>query len=369
MANQGHSLTLISELVKQAERHGADAADAVMVESMGLSVARRLGEPENIERNESKGFGLRVFIGKKQAFASSTDISPTALNVLAERVVAMAKASPEDPYTALAERELLATTIPQLDLYDGNEPDAETLSTLAAKTEDAALAIKGVTNSEGADAHYGTHTLSLATSEGFAHSYTTSSSSLSVSVVAGSGVAMERDYDYSVARHFSDLSAAEIIGRNAGEKAIRRLNPKKVPSCEVPVIFDPRVARSLVSSFASAINGAAIARGTSFLKDKMGQQIFSNAITLTDDPYKLRGLKSRPFDAEGVAGKKRALIDKGVLTSWLLDIRSAKQLGLQTTGNASRGLSSPPSPSSANLYIENGKLSTKELLQDIKPGF
>lgn len=369
MANQGNSLTLISDLIKQAQKHGADAADAIMVDSIGISVAQRLGEPENIERDESKGAGLRVFVGKKQAFAASTDVSPAALAALAERVVTMAKASPEDPYAQLAEKNLLATSAPELDLYDGNEPSAEELSALAAKAEEAARAVKGVTNSEGADATYGTNQISLVTSEGFAKEYRTSNASLSVSVLAGTGTGMERDYDYSVARYLSDLTDPETIGKNAGNKAIKRLNPKKVKTCDVPVVYDPRVARGLISSFASAINGAAIARGTSFLKDSMGKKILSDAVTIVDDPFKKRGLKSKPFDAEGVAGKKRALVEKGVLTTWLLDLRSANQLGLQTTGNASRGLSSPPSPSSTNLYIEKGVIDPKDLLKDIKQGF
>lgn len=364
-----NALNVISDLVQHTLKTGADAADAVMVESVGLSVAHRLGEPENVERNESKGIGLRVFVGKKQAFAASTDLTPSALHALAERVTAMAKASPEDPFACLAPKTLLAGTVPELDLCDGQPLDAEALSALAAKAEETARAIEGITNSEGADAHYGTHQLALVTSEGFASSYKTSNVSLSVSVIAGSGTGMERDYDYSVARHYADLAAPEQIGKSAAEKAIRRLNPRKVPTCEVPVVFDPRVARSLVSSFASAINGASIARGTSFLKDRLGQKIFSDAITITDDPHKIRGLKSHPFDAEGVNCRKRALVEKGILATWLLDLRSAKQLGLSTTGHASRGLSSPPSPSASNLYIENGTLSQKALLSDIKQGF
>lgn len=363
------TLALITDLIKQTKIRGADEADAVLVKNMGISVARRLGQPETIERDESTGVGLRVFVGKKQAFASSTDITPSALTDLAERVVAMAKASPEDPYACLADKTIFATNFPELDLHDAEEPSAETLAMAAAKAEEAALAVAGVTNSEGADAHYGSFQLALATSKGFVGNYTTSNASLSVSVIAGSGTEMERDYDYTAVRHYSDLGNPAQVGTKAGERAVRRLNPKKVGSCEVPVVFDPRVARNLVSTFASAINGASIARKTSFLQGKLGQKIFSDAITIIDEPHRIRGLKSRPFDAEGVSGKRLALVEKGMLTTWLLDLRSANQLGMKTTGHASRGLSSPPTPSHTNLYIENGTLSPEALIADIKQGF
>lgn len=369
MSHESDVLNLIVDLLQKAKKSGAESADAVMVESLGVSMSRRLGQPETVERDESRGVGLRVLKGKRQAFVSSSDVSAQALEELVERAVAMASVSPEDPYVTLADEDVLAKDTLMLDLYDGQEPDAEELADMARRAEETALAVSGVTNSEGADASYGTHTFALATTNGFAESYRTSSSSLSVSVLAGEGTQMERDYEYSVARHFSDLMAPEDIGRIAGERTIRRLNPRKVSSCEVPVVFDPRVGRSLLSSFASAINGAAVARKTSFLKDKMGQQVFNAVINVVDDPHRQRGLGSKPFDAEGVAGKKRYLAKDGVLTTWLLDLRSAKQLELSTTGHATRGMASPPSPSSTNLYIENGKISPKEMMADIKSGF
>lgn len=364
-----NTLDLVSSLLTLAKQAGADSADAAMFESAAVSVALRLGKPENIERSESRGFGLRVMVGKKQAIVSSTDTSTDTLSSLAERAVAMAKAAPEDPHIQLAPRELLATNIPDLDLYDSNEPSVEWLMDAARGTEEAALAVEGITNSEGADAGYSSSRFSIATSNGFAQSYQTSSSSISVSVLAGEGTFMERDDDYSAARFITDLAAPALIGRTAAERAIKRLHPRKAQTAQVPVVFDPRISRTLLGSFASAINGAAIARGTSFLKDKMGEQIFHKNITIIDDPYRVRGLASRPFDGEGVSGKRRALIDQGVLTSWLLDLRSASLLGLSTTGNAVRGLSSPPSPSSTNLHMENGTLSPLELMQDIKSGF
>lgn len=360
---------LLPDLIKKARTLGADAADAVMVESVGLSVARRLGKPEGIERDESRGVGLRVFIGKKQAIVSSTDMTDATLTTLVERAIAMAIASPEDPYTGLAETQLLATTIPNLDLFDTQEPSAESMNDYAARAEEAARAVPGVTNSEGADAGYSMNTISLATSNGFYEQYKTSSHSFSVSVLAGSGTGMERDYDYSYARHRSDLSTPETIGEIAGQKAVKRLNPRKVDTCKVPVVFDPRVANSLLSSFASAINGTSIARGTSFLKQSMGKEIFNAGITITDDPFRIRGLASKPFDAEGVQAKKQILVQDGILQSWLLDIRSANQLGLTTTGHASRGLASNPYPSTTNLYLENGTITPEALIRDIKSGF
>ena len=240
---------------------------------------------------------------------------------------------------------------------------------MANEAEEAARAVKGVTNSEGADASYSSRNIALVTSNGFAQSYKTSSASVSVSVLAGEGTAMERDYDYAIARHVSDLDNPATLGKNAGNRAIKRLNPQKIQSCTVPVVFDPRVSKSLVSTFASAINGAAIARGTSFLKDSLGKALFNPSVSIMDDPHRVRGLSSRPFDSEGVEGKKRALIENGVLTTWLLDLRSANQLNLTTTGHASRGLASPPSPSSSNLYMENGDISCQDLISDIKNGF
>lgn len=369
MENDAKALNLIGDVLQKARRAGAESADAVLVESMSVTLSRRLGQPETTERSESKGLGLRILKGKRQAFVSTSDISPAAIAELVERGVAMAAISPEDPFVSLAEETLLAKDVPPLDLYDGKEPSADQLADLAQQTEEAALNVPGITNSEGADASYSTHGFTLATTQGFAKNYHTSSASLSVSVLAGEGTSMERDYEYSVARHFADLDSPKNVGKSAGERTVKRLNPKKISSCEVPVVFDPRVGRSLLSTLASAINGAVIARKTSFLKEKMGQAIFQPGVYITDDPHRVRGLGSKPFDAEGVAGKKRCIIEDGVLTTWLLDLRSAKQLGLHTTGHATRGLASPPSPTSSNFYMENGKLSLQELMADIKQGF
>jgi PmbA protein len=359
---------VLGQLIDTARRAGADAADALVVDSVSSSVSYRLGKLEDVERAEGSDLGLRVFVGQRVAFVSSSDMSADAIAQLPERAVAMAKLAPEDKFAGLAPKDRLAKSIPSLDLEDPSEPSADTLVERARAVEAAAMAVKGVTNSEGGGASFSRSAIALATSEGFYGSYAGTSHSIGVSVLAGEGTAMERDYEGHSARHASDLETVEEIGRSAGEKAVRRLNPRKVKSQPLTVIFDPRVSAGLVGHFAGAISGASIARGVSFLKDRMGKEVFAPAITIIDDPHRIRGQRSKPFDGEGVANRKMALIDKGVLTSWLLDCASAKQLGLQTTGHATRGTGGPPAPSSTNLYIEAGRLSPKEIMSDIKSG-
>ncbi|MEQ8949202.1 metallopeptidase TldD-related protein, partial [Parvibaculum sp.] len=258
---------------------------------------------------------------------------------------------------------------PDLDIEDKSPvPSAEQLAAVAAEAEEAALAVPGVTNSSGAGASFGRSGVALVTSAGFAGSYAGTSSSFSCSVLAGEGTAMERDYEFSSARHANDLKSAAEIGRMAGEKAVRRLHPRKAGSQSVPIVYDPRVSGGLVDHFASAISGAAIARGTSFLKKSMGQRVFANGISIVDDPHMKRGLRSKPFDGEGVKNRRTQLIEDGTLTTWLLDTATARQLGLETTGHAARGTGGPPSPSTTNLYMEAGCLSVKELIADIKQG-
>jgi len=369
MTNPQDTLQTITDLIAAAKRAGADAADAVMFETTDVALACRMGQQEGLERAESKGLGLRVFVGKQQASVSSNDLSRDTMDGLVERAVAMARIAPEDPFTGLAPAETLTRDIPELDLYDPNEPPVAWMMEQAKATEDAALSVAGITNSEGADAHYSASRIYLATSEGFAQTYPASSTALSVSVIAGTGVGMERDYDFSSARYVKDLMNAETIGKSAAERALKRLNPRKPETCQVPIIFDPRVARSLVGTFAGAIYGSSVARGTSFLKDKMGQQIFPEGISIIDDPHIRRGLGSRPFDGEGLANRKTILIENGVLKTWLLDLRSARQLGVAPGGHAARGLSGPPSPSTSNLYLANGTISPKDLIGDIASGF
>lgn len=370
MAETVESLGLLAELIERARRAGADAADAVFVQSASLSHARRLGKLEKLERAESSDLGLRVFVGKRQAILSSTDMSAKALEELVARAIATARVVPEDPYCGVAEPgDVMKSAPPALDMEDPSEPKPERLVELAAAAEDAARAIEGVTNSEGAEAGWGRTRIALAASNGFAGLYATTHHSLSVSVLAGSGTGMERDYDYCTAVHGGEMLDPASLGRNAGERAVRRLNPRKVKTAAVPVVFDKRVAGGLLGHLSSAINGASIARGTSFLKDKLGKKVFRAGVNVVDDPHRKRGLRSKPFDAEGIANKRRALIENGQLTTWLLDLRSARQLQLASTGHAARGTGGPPQPSATNLYLEAGTATPEALMGDIRQGF
>jgi PmbA protein len=281
----------------------------------------------------------------------------------------MARAAPEDRYAGLADEAMLAHDFPDLDLIDPDLPTVAQLEAMAREAEAAALAVKGVAKSGGASASAGIGGMVLVTSHGFRGAYLGSSHGVSMTAIAGEGTGMERDYDYSSVRHASDLESPQKIGRTAGERAVERINPRKVTTRKVPVVFDPRVAGSLVSHLASAANGASVARKTSFLRDKMGQKLFADGIRIIDDPLRKRGLRSHPFDGEGVAGKKLALVDDGVLRSWILDCSTARELGLSTTGHASRGVSSTPSPGASNLHLEAGTLSPGALIADIKDGF
>jgi PmbA protein len=312
---------------------------------------------------------LRVLIGKQQAIASSNDRSPAALEELVERAIAMAKTVPEDPYCGLADPDQLAHDWPDLELDDPQEPTPETLIARAGEAEDAARAVTGVTNSEGAEASWGRSKISLAASNGFAGGYSGSSHSVSVAVLAGTGTGMERDYDYTTAVWAADLEGAKAVGTRAGERAVKRLNARKVPTAQVPVVFDPRVAGGMLRHLIGAISGPSIARGTSFLKDKLGQRIFPAGLSVIDDPHRKRGLRAKPFDGEGVRNQRRAIVADGVLQTWLLDLRSARQLGLTSTGHASRGTSGPPGPSPTNLYLEPGAVTAQELIGDINNGF
>ncbi len=369
MDDPQQALDLLADLIAKARAQGADAADAVVVGSVALSNAQRLGELERLEREESQDLGLRVLVGRRQAIVSSTDTSAEALAGLVERAVAMAKSVPEDQYCGLADPDQLATDHPDLDIFDPDEPAPETLIERARACEDAARAVTGVTNSEGAEASWSMSRVSLAASNGFSGSYAGSRHSLGVSVLAGEGLGMERDYDFTSTVFSADLEDPETVGRRAGERAVRRLGPKKAKTAKVPVVFDPRVAGGLIGHLAGAINGRTVARGTSFLKDKMGEQVFARGLNIVDDPHRARGLRSKPFDGEGLENTRRCVVEDGVLKSWLLDLRSARQLGLASTGNASRGTSSPPGPSATNLYLEAGAESPEALIGEIDAGF
>jgi PmbA protein len=342
-------------------------ADAILVGSTSLAVQRRLGKTEQLERSESRDLGLRVFVGNQIAVVSSTAVDPAGFRLLAERAVAMARVVPADPYAVL-EPAGPPPSANELDLEDLAEPDADALLARAAAAEEAALAVTGITNSEGADAGYSRAEIALASSHGFRGAYRRSSHSVSATALAGTGTGMQRDYDYSSAVHLADLEDAAQIGRSAAERTLARLNPTRPPTARLTVVFGPRVSSSLLGHLSGAINGASVARGTSFLKDKMGQRLFAPGVHVIDDPCRVRGLRSRPFDAEGTPTTPLTLIEDGVLTNWLLDHRSAKQLKLATNGHASRGTGGGPSPSATNLYMQAGQATPAELMADIKLG-
>lgn len=362
----------LETLLHKALLSGATKADAVWFDNVDLSLACRKGTLEGLDRSESRAITLRAFCGDSQAIVSSTDTSLKSLENLARAAVDMARISPPDPLCRLAPKDRILTSMPALDLCDEDEPETESLFSRAQEVEAAALAIKGITNSEGAEASYSKSLIGLMTADDgkiqFSGHYKASHSSLSTSVLAGSGTEMQRDYDFSTARHQSDLKKASDIGRLAGERTVARMHPKKIPSGAMPVIYDRRVSRQLVSAFASCINGSSIVRGASFLLKDMDKPIFSSNVTMVDNPLRKRGLASKPFDGEGVATQMLTLVDKGILTSWVLDVRSAAALNLATTGHASRSMGSPPSPSTTNLYMEAGKDSLEALMKPIKKG-
>jgi PmbA protein len=355
-------------LVAAARAAGADAADAVAVRGVALSAQVRLGQLEELERAEGDDLGLRVFAGRRQAVVSTSNPDAAGYRELAERAVAMARAAPEDPHARLADAADVARAFPDLDLVDPDEPDAEALIARAIAAETAARAVAGVSNSGGASASWGLGGMVLATSAGFLGSYLASRHSVSCSAIAGEGTAMERDYDFSAALHMEDLDAPEDVGARAGERAARRLGPRKLDTARMPVIYDPRVAGSLVGHLAGAINGAAIARGTSFLKDRLGERIFPEGVRILDDPLRPRGLRSRPFDAEGIAPRALDLVADGVLASWILDLSSASELGLETTGHAQRGVGSAPSPGATNLALMPGTIARETLIGETGRG-
>ena len=369
LTDQSALTALAERLVAAARKAGADAADAVAMRSVSQSVEVRDGAVEESERAEGNDMGLRVLVGRRQAVVSTNDLNGGGVAALAERAVAMAKAAPEDKFAGLAEPARLARQFPDLDLLDADLPEVGALEMLARRTEQAGLAVNGVSKSGGASASAGIGGLVLVSSHGFSGAYLGSRHGLSMQAIAGEGTAMETDYDYSSTLHGEDLDAPERIGKSAGERAVKRLNPRKVSTKKLPVVFDRRISGSLIGHLASAINGSSIARKSSFLKDKMGAKLFASGINVIDDPLRQRGLRSRPFDAEGVAVKRMALVEEGVLKSWLLDSATARELNLATTGHAQRGASSTPSPGPSNLHLEPGGQSVERLIKDIAEGF
>jgi PmbA protein len=354
-----------ARLVAAARRAGADAADAVCVRGVSLSVEVRLGKVEETGRAEGDDFTLRAFVGKRSASVSANVFADPA--ELAERAVAMARVAPEDRFAGLADRDRLATEFPDRDQLDPTIPSAKELTETALAAEDAARAVAGVTNSGGASAGWSLGGLVLATSDGFQGAYLVSRFGLSASAIAGSGTGMERDYDFDNKVYRGDLNSPAAIGRSAGERAVRRLNPRKVPSGRSTVVYDPRVAVGLVGHLAGAVNGASIARKTSFLRDRMGEQVFASTIRITDDPTRPRGMASRPFDGEGVAGAPLDVVSGGVLQTWLLDSATARELGLETNGRAARG-GGNPSPGATNLTLLPGEQSPQDMIREIGSG-
>lgn len=356
-------------LIERARKAGADAADAVYIADASESVSVRLGRLEDVERSESEHIGLRVFVGRRSASIGSSDLSDDALAELAARALAMAQGAPEDPYAGLAPEELLFKgPFPDLELVDGGEPSPQELRALAEEAEDAARAIAGVTNSEGAGASSGGAVMALATSHGFAGAYAATSRSISASVVAGEGGAMQRDYAHRMARHREDLIAPSDIGRQAGERAVARLNPGRMKSGPAPVVLDPRVGGSLIGHLLGAMSGASIARRSSFLIGRLEEQLFDSAVRIVDDPLRLRGFRSRPFDGEGLRTAPRDIVRDGRITGWLMECASARQLGLAPTGHAGRGGGGAPGVSPGNLHLAAGSVSVAELIADIEDG-
>jgi len=360
---------LLHDVVAAALKAGADAAEAVLAERQSLSITVRMDALEEVEREEARDLGLRVFVGRRQATVSGSDMSADARARLIERVVAMARLAPEDPYASLAPQDRLAQGAgPDLDLFDPDEPSADLLEQQARHAEQAARDIDGVTNSDGGSSGWSSSRWRLVTSEGFSGSHRATGSSISASAIAGEGAGMERGGEGRSVRWRADLPGAADIGAEAGRRAVSRLGARKIDSTTAPVIFENRLATSLLGPLIGAISGPSISRGTSFLKDKLGEAVFGDHITLIEDPHRPRGLGSSGFDDEGVVNQRRALIDKGVLTTWLLNTASAKQLGLETTGHASRGLAGAPGVSTTNVTLEPGEDDLAALMRQAKTG-
>jgi PmbA protein len=350
-------------LVEQARSAGADAADAVYVGQESQSVQVRLGELEHVDRSEGEEVGLRVFVGNRSASVASSDFSEEILRELVRRAIAMAREAPEDPYAGLAPAEMLARDgFPDVDSVDVRETEPQVLQDRALQAERAALGVAGITNSTGGSAGTSAGTMALATSTGFLGAYRSTGYSISAGVIAGEGPSMQRDSAWHGARHLDDLDAPEEVGLLAGQRAVARLNPGKPKPGRYPILFDPRVAGSLLTHFAAAITGGAVARKSSFLQGRLGEKVFADGVTIVDDPMRLRGLRSRPFDGEGVRVARMELVAGGILKTWTAETASARQLGIRPTGHAVRGASGAPGAGPTNLFIERGSRSRDELL-------
>lgn len=359
----------LQDIVAAAQAAGADEADAVFAGRASLSVTVRLGALEEVEREEAGDLGVRVLIGRRQASVAGSDMSKVGIARLIERAVSMARLAPEDPYCGLAPAErLFKGSGPDLDLFDPGEPSPESLEDQARAAEARARAVAGVTNSEGASASWSSSLWRLATSGGFVGEHRASGSGLQAVVIAGGETGMEVGYELANARWREDLPSPETVGAEAGRRAVAAVGARKLASTSAAVIFENRIAASLLGPLIGAISGPAVARGVSFLKDKLGRPVFAPTVELLEEPHRRRGLGSTPFDDEGVANERRSLIDRGVLTTWLLNCGSARQLGLETTGHASRGGASPPGVSPTNLTLSPGSADLAGLMKDAREG-
>jgi PmbA protein len=352
------ALSIAQKLVDRSLAAGATAVDAAYSGDRSTTVQVRLGKLEQVSDAEGESLSLRIFDGARSASVASSDFSEEALEQLIDRCVAMARQAPEDAFSGLAPADLLERAPPMLELGDLAEVGPDQLLQRALEAEAAALAVQGVSNSTGSGASASAQVFALATSAGFAGAYRSGGHGTLAGVIAGEGAAMQRDYSYHSVRYLADLDQAREIGSRAGERAVARLNPTRVKAGTYPVLFDPRVSASLLNHFAAAISGSAVARGTSFLKDRLGERVFAPGVAVVDDPLRQRGLRSHPFDAEGVRVGRRSLVEDGELRQWIADSAAARQLGIEPTGHASRGGGAAPS----NLYLERGKRSREELL-------
>jgi len=363
--------TLTKALLRAAEKAGADSADAMAVRGSSISVDVRGGKLEQAERSEGVDIGLRVFIGKRSANVSASDTSDNTIEEMAVRAIAMAKEAPEDPYSGLADPDQLATQwdVESLELCDPSpEPTPETLQDDAARAEAASLAIKGVTQVQSASAGYGAQRVFLAATNGFEGGYRRTDRGLSCVAIAGAGSGMERDYDGDSRVFQADLRSAEDIGESAGTRALAHLDARKPPTGTFPVLFDERISSTLIGHLLAAINGAAIGRGASWLRDAMDQQVLPAGVYLIEDPHRPRTPGSRPFDAEGLPTSKRVIVEDGILKSWTLDLAAARKLGLPPTANAARGPGSNPSPATWNIALTQGEAAREDLIKDMGTG-
>lgn len=362
---------LTSQLIDAARKAGADAADAIAMRGTSVSIDVRKGALEHAERSEGTDIGLRVMVGQRSANVSASDTSADTIATLAERAVAMAREAPKDPYIGLAEPDQLAVNpdVEVLELFDPtDEPTPEALQSDALAAEDAALSVSGVTQVSSSSGSYGEHVVHLAASNGFAGGYRRTSRGVSCVAIAGEGTGMERDYDSDVRTFQSDLRAAEDIGRTAGERAVERLGAQKPKTGQFPVLYDERISSSLIGHLLSAANGSSIARGSSWLKDRLGEQVLPAELSIIEDPHRPRVAGSRPFDAEGLPTRRRVIVDKGCLTGWTLDLATGRKLGMPSTGNAARGTSSGPSPATWNIELTQGPKSRAELMAEMGTG-